>query len=392
MRIPPDSRIVCKYSPRALPVPFAGEKRFRAVSQLADRNFGRYDRIESFHSEMKGSDPAIRKLCGLIVPIVLMICALLPAGAAASEESGGASEPAPDVKIVAGGSPLIADDPVIVADDRLFVPIAPLAERFGGTVEWNGETQTATLRTAHHDLVEFAIDMPVVRFNENEYAMDVAPFIHNERTYVPLRHAAEFLHTRVEWDAETNTAFLEEVPLYAIGEGESLAGVAERFGTTLRLLMERNGLSSTLLNPGFLLKIVIPEVMAENSARMEETAPGYGEDLLLLAKIIAIEAGYEPYEGKLAVGSVIMNRVASERFPGTIREVIFQPGQFPPATSGKLEDIEPDEESLRAAEAVLNGENNVEGALYFYNPAVSKGAFWKTRSLVKEIGHHRFVK
>lgn len=298
-------------------------------------------------------------------------------------------------QVLVNGAPLQTGEPAIMEGDRLFVPLAPLAEQFAGKVEWNEETRTVTVQTAYHDHLAFVIGEPVLLLNEREYVMDVAPFIHNERTYIPLRHAAEFLHASVEWDAASQTATLESVPLYPIGEGESLAGVADKFGTTQQLLMERNGLTSTLLHPGFKLKVVVPEIMTEKlqlEDEEEERLEINEEDLLLLAKIIEIEAGHEPYEGQLAVGSVIMNRVESDRFPDTVREVIHQPGQFPPVHNGALEKTEPGELALKAAEAVLSGENNVEGALYFYNPKVTSGSFWKSRTLVKEIGSHRFVK
>lgn len=298
-----------------------------------------------------------------------------------------------EVHIILNETPLQSDAPALIAEDRVFVPIAPLAEQFAGKVEWDGETRTVNLQTVHHDHIAFVIDHPVLLFNEREYGMDVAPFIHEERTYIPLRHAAEFLHAEVEWDAETRTARLITVPLYPIREGESLAGVAEQFETTAELLMERNGLSSPLLDPGFLLKVVVPEIMAEKRMMEDQEAvKAYEENLLLLAKIITIEAGYEPYEGQLAVGNVIMNRVNSDRFPGTVRDVIYQPGQFPPALNGKLDGVEPGELALKAAEAALEGENIVEGALYFYNPKTTSGKFWTSRTLIKEIGNHRFVK
>ena len=59
-------------------------------------------------------------------------------------------------------------------------------------------------------------------------------------------------------------------------------------------------------------------------------------ELRLMASIINCEAGIEPYQGKLAVGIVVMNRVKSSNFPGTIKKVIYQPGQFSPVRNGAL--------------------------------------------------------
>ena len=59
-------------------------------------------------------------------------------------------------------------------------------------------------------------------------------------------------------------------------------------------------------------------------------------DDVLLAALIQCEAGDEPYEGQVAVGAVVMNRVKSPAYPNTIRDVIFASGQFTPAGSGQL--------------------------------------------------------
>lgn len=95
-------------------------------------------------------------------------------------------------------------------------------------------------------------------------------------------------------------------------------------------------------------------------------AAGAG-DLELLAAIIYCEAGNQPYEGQLAVGSVIMNRVASSSFPNSISGVIYQSGQFSPVSSGRFAQALAAGEGnacRSAAQAVLNGTRNVD-CLYF---------------------------
>lgn len=90
-------------------------------------------------------------------------------------------------------------------------------------------------------------------------------------------------------------------------------------------------------------------------------------DAYLLGAIIECEAGGEPYEGKLAVGSVIINRVKSSYFPNTISGVIYQGGQFSPVASGRLAyrlETGVDPSCLQAAQEVLNG-NVTLGSLYF---------------------------
>ena len=95
--------------------------------------------------------------------------------------------------------------------------------------------------------------------------------------------------------------------------------------------------------------------------------PASAEDLELLACIIQCEAEGEPYEGKLAVGSVVLNRVASSSFPNTIMGVIYQEGQFSPVASGRMAArlaAGANSECYQAAREVLNGNITVP-YLYF---------------------------
>lgn len=89
----------------------------------------------------------------------------------------------------------------------------------------------------------------------------------------------------------------------------------------------------------------------------------------LLAALIFCEAGNQPYAGKVGVGAVVMNRVNSGRFPNTIKEVIYQRGQFTPAMTGKLERViaagRVPSSCYDAARDALNGETTVGGAMYF---------------------------
>lgn len=110
------------------------------------------------------------------------------------------------------------------------------------------------------------------------------------------------------------------------------------------------------------------------------------DTLMLLAALIHCEAGGESYEGQVAVGSVVMNRVRSSRYPNTIREVIYQKGQFTPAMSGKVDKILESGRTyascIRAAEDVLAGYSNVGEMVSFRRNS------GKRQGLV--IGNHVF--
>lgn len=118
------------------------------------------------------------------------------------------------------------------------------------------------------------------------------------------------------------------------------------------------------------------------SVSEETVTTASSSDVSLLAALIYCEAGNQSREGKVAVGAVVMNRIASSSYPGSIREVIYQSGQFSPAGSGWLDQVlsgGAPSDCYEAAQAALNGENPVPGALYFNTSAgrgTKIGAHW----------------
>ena len=95
-------------------------------------------------------------------------------------------------------------------------------------------------------------------------------------------------------------------------------------------------------------------------------------DRKLLANLIYCEAGGEPYDGQVAVGSVVINRVLSSQFPDTVVGVVYQGGQFSPVASGRLElalaaDLATDS-CYRAADAAMSGVTNVGSCVFFRTP------------------------
>ncbi|MCG1024870.1 cell wall hydrolase [Dehalobacter sp.] len=113
------------------------------------------------------------------------------------------------------------------------------------------------------------------------------------------------------------------------------------------------------------------------------------EDVILLAKIIYAEARGESFEGQVAVGAVVLNRVESPKFPDTIREVIYQPGQFTAVLDRQIE-LTPGDEAYKAALAALEGQDPSNDAIFYYNPQTATDNWIKTRSVVRNIGNHNF--
>lgn len=152
-----------------------------------------------------------------------------------------------------------------------------------------------------------------------------------------------------------------------------------------------------LQGQGMMSAVSAPKAVASRGGGGENSK----EEIYLLAKIIECEARYEPYEGKVAVGAVVLNRVMSGRFPNTIEEVIFQRGQFQPMTDGGWRTKEPSAQSYKAAADALEGikpvgDNGqaVGNALFFIYEDLAGGnaAKWFKEKLeyVTTIGNHDF--
>lgn len=116
----------------------------------------------------------------------------------------------------------------------------------------------------------------------------------------------------------------------------------------------------------------------------------YDEDTLYwLSHIICAESGNQPMLGKIAVGNVVMNRVASPLFPNTIKDVLFQKNQFSPAASGSIYRA-PNEDSVIAAKLVLEGACAVRNALFFNRASLMNTYAARNRVYVATIGAHAF--
>ncbi len=121
---------------------------------------------------------------------------------------------------------------------------------------------------------------------------------------------------------------------------------------------------------------------AQNSSVSEEQ---------LLARAINGEARGEPYEGQVAVGAVILNRVKDPNFPNTVAGVIYQPGAFTAVSDGQINvPIDPGSTVVRAARDALNGWDPTDGCIYYWNPATATSSWIWSRKIVTKIGKHNF--
>lgn len=275
-----------------------------------------------------------------------------------------------------------------------YAPVKELADLMRWTLEYDGESGRTTIRNDLGDALAFKAGSSDVALNGRTYDIGGTVRLKDGVTYAPLRVVAESMHASVGWKDQEKIAVLRQEALYTVAAGDTLWRIAEAHDTTATALKVRNGLSSEALAVGQQLKVVAPTFLDPDVTEQKSSAAAAEAidpaELTLLAKLVEAEAGSEPYAGKLAVASVVMNRLHNDRYPDTLRGVIYAPGQFSPAGNGSLERETPSKDSLKAAKAALSGENNVPGALSFFNPQLEP-AKAKRLKAIKKIGHHVFV-
>ena len=138
-------------------------------------------------------------------------------------------------------------------------------------------------------------------------------------------------------------------------------------------------------------KLISENLFTEKSVAASDS--GTTSDVQLLARAINGEARGEPYEGQVAVGAVILNRVKAPNFPNTISGVIYQPGAFTAVSDGQINVALEDESTVvKAARDALNGWDPSYGAIYYFNPNTATNKWIWSRPHIKTIGKHRFCK
>ncbi len=223
-------------------------------------------------------------------------------------------------------------------------------------------------------------------------------------TYVSLRTVSGALDSSaaVDWEdgvatVRTGSLLLTARPgdAYLTANGEVLAaGLGVKIAQQ-RVLVPVRALARAF-DAGVHWDSATGEVALTTGAGSDGSGAAYSEeDLYWLSRIISAESQGEPLEGKIAVGNVVLNRVASPEFPDTIYGVIFDGrwgGQFEPVRNGTIYHA-PTEESVQAARLCLEGSKVVGDSLYFLAPALAQN-FWvpQNREYVATIGCHVFYR
>lgn len=236
-----------------------------------------------------------------------------------------------------------------------------------------------------------------------------AYIIENGVTYLPLRALAEQLLTNptVYWDTKSRSAAVRTDALSLIAKpGESYITANGRYLALSGLYPAENALVDgvTYVPLRTAVRAMGGEIRWNEQKRAVEILRGTGtitpgdqyyreDEVYWLSRIIYAESGAEPLRGQLAVGSVVMNRVASKQFPNTIYSVIFDRKwgvQFTPTANGAINKI-PSGESIIAAKLILDGCRISDNALYFLDPRQAS-SFWivENRQALFSIGCHDF--
>lgn len=240
--------------------------------------------------------------------------------------------------LVINGNPYTGS--MYVNNGCIYVPLRSICESNGYNVDWDPASYSAIISSDS---------------GQTSFSGKNGCIIRNSSMYAPIRVLVTALSGDIFWDGSTSTA-----------------------SVVLN--------SSSVLSTDFAFK--------DNAATLSAPVSAYTEDeLFWLARIIYAEARGESMEGKIAVGNCILARVASDDFPDTIYNVIFDKKyavQYEPVLNGTIYNT-PDDDCYEAARRCLEGENAVINCLYFFNPRIATSNWIaNNRTYVTTIGNHDF--
>ncbi|MFD2923375.1 cell wall hydrolase [Halobacillus naozhouensis] len=163
---------------------------------------------------------------------------------------------------------------------------------------------------------------------------------------------------------------------HTVQKGESLYIIANQYGISIDQLKAMNNIEKNEIYSGEQLKLPV-------------TPDESGKDLL--ARLVEAEAKGESYAGKVAVATVVLNRVSSDQYPDSIYGVIYDGYQFSPVLNGTINQPA-SEESKRAVEEALNYQGYDNESLFFYNPDKATSEFLSDQEVTTVIGNHVFLR
>lgn len=170
---------------------------------------------------------------------------------------------------------------------------------------------------------------------------------------------------------------LDHVNVYTVEKGDSLFKLGVKYGVSELELKRVNHKMTDKVQPGE--KLIIPK---SSITKTEKD---------LLARLVHAEAKGEPHAGKVAVAMVVLNRVADDRFPDKIKDVIYEKRQFQPVDNGSI-NKPADAKAKKAVREALALEGQGNESVFFFNPDKTSSKWLRTKTVTAEIGNHRFAK
>ncbi len=175
-------------------------------------------------------------------------------------------------------------------------------------------------------------------------------------------------------NSKTYAQTLEHVKIYETKQGDTFYDISMKFGVPEIELKKINNQHSVSVGE----KLILPELIPI-------------EEKDLLARLVTAEAKGEPYEGKVAVATVVLNRVENEMYPDSIKEVIYEKRQFQPVDNGMI-NKPATEEAEKAVKEAIAKQGTGKGSLNFYNPKIVDSEWHESKTVTAEIGNHVFTK
>ncbi len=255
------------------------------------------------------------------------------------------------------GTPMPAS--IIMQNNYQMVP-AIWFENLSATVAWSEQYRSAVVRSSQMT-IGFPEGQRFADYDRNDHnqwerdELHTASFIHKGRMYIPLGYTARKLGMDISYDVQSKRTSIQ----YEAGSNAS---------STVITMDSRQSISE--------------------------------DDLYWLNQVTEAEAGGESYEGKVAVAATVLNRVKSADWPDSIKETIFQVTtysgisyyQFSPVLDRRIYEVKPTEDTKKAVQAALNGEDTSQGAVVFYNPDKTDNQWVRSREVTVTIGNHIFAK
>ncbi|HWQ77382.1 MAG TPA: LysM peptidoglycan-binding domain-containing protein [Anaerovoracaceae bacterium] len=198
---------------------------------------------------------------------------------------------------------------------------------------------------------------------------------------------------------------------YTVQRGDTLFLIAKKYKMPLSELKRANNIYTDNLNVGQRLTVPLPNSSGSAGSSSGGTASGgassgggtdqtpanpasySAEDLDVLSRLIMAETQTEPYQAKVAVGAVVLNRVESGLFADSIKGVVYQNingyYQFTPVVNGWINNPA-NADSIKAAKEALNGADPTNGTLWFYDDSTTN-TFLLSKEVSVKIGHMVFA-